>query len=436
MSFLPPPTHLHPSVLKALLTKGQNETAWLGSISDAVRGWASKSLVSVDFLESDHQAPGRPRWGSIDNNSSDLVKPPEGSSLQQDLDFADFSLKKTFVLIRTAKHLSIQIVDIEKHFRDFKADYESLLKWQTTNAMMMGSPVTSPPVPLTFRALQNDKNRIAGLVEKATGNHRLQNLPQNTIDAVLVTGGCDLYPFLTIEIASSVVCLNVQDNDSASIQLERAGGRVIEISRVSRSRIALVESRSLLQSPVKKRDSVNRPNFLAVLNKSSEHIIETVISSRNGQRVSDPNDVRVKYATLPKLVQQLSKNPALEAEIKFVSILQQDLVDNKRNSTIANIYALFLKTDPRVIAEQQALLDFEIYNRIQPIEILGYTSRNRSSIDDVHSLVYEDQSFGSVSALLNRFNFLVSYVTSLIVQGSTVKARSDMIFLFVRVAKV
>ncbi|KAJ3022324.1 UNVERIFIED_CONTAM: hypothetical protein HDU68_009204 [Siphonaria sp. JEL0065] len=1100
MSFLLPPTHLHPSVLKALLTKGQKETAWLGSISDAVRGWASKSLVSVDLLESDHQAPGRPRWGSIDNSSSDLAKSPEGSSLQQELDFADFSLKKTFALIRvgstllalfaansTAQTLSLsakdrqsfvnsQIIDIEKHFRDFKADYESLLKWQTTNAMMMGSPVSSPPVPLTFRALQNDKNRIAGLVEKATSiedlclvlwdsfvrdfNHhhseainmsqpiqppstvsaivalaatirdlcetaskinidskdatppsillttseilvltdllcqgitRLQNLPQNTIDAVLVTGGCDLYPFLTVEIASSVVdlvslmskttirhqstwsrvnykpafakwtthintlggilqdTLHVLENDevitghykpsqksrrsimsqnstttvptltthlsqstladsnrkstqsavlfesiglgglsrspsgSSTIFGHGGGGGILthniplsvvveslimsgsatsqpspdEIGnlpveyRTALRRYTSVEDlssyltkpeqmqynlkrwRSLLldlsipyvtgefvlngdagiegvsidytqlllsqpkmrashsgtnvrnayngyatkqraklrlgirsfsctintlftnllhhrldpaasmaavnskklainvvvgnlmesvktaclefmdlvkqiedscleslnkrhtfraamlavqessnepqhpnnrfstsavrelmlmqslnridaseedvklaldwissnpelllkepvsccfslvenvkdlsgriekligmvlveeqivddvvkagddgivvldesddvvseaiggaggrdieisrQSPVKKRDSVNRPNFLAVLNKSSEHIIfETVISSRNGQRVLDPNDVRVKYATLPKLVQQLSKNPALDApfvlsflqtystfittsqlldmlenqlclllsipesmdpvaieerrqdvivptmlsllnflhlwvvtvpldfhadetfekmaslvetvmergtdcfsisedETKFVSILRQDLVDNKTshdaikallekrvdtlplqpvqiqpNSTIANIYALFLKTDPRVIAEQLAFLDFEIYNRIQPIEILGYTSRNRSSIDDVHSLVYEDQSFGSVSALLNRFNFLVSYVTSLIVQGSTVKARSDMIVLFVRVAK-
>ncbi|KAI9341679.1 ras guanine nucleotide exchange factor domain-containing protein [Obelidium mucronatum] len=347
---------------------------------------------------------------------------------------------------------------------------------------------------------------------------------------------------------NGVVVLEEEEEIAALVGREAVGA--VEVSRVSQNRIALLESRSLLQTFHSKQDASPKANLL-VLTKSSEHIIfEAVISSKNGQRVSDPTAVRVKYATIPKLVEQLSKGSTLDAPFvlsflqsystfigvlplldivkdqvteiaripddlrelnledykqqvilppvlsflnflhlwisvrplefvaveahektlqlldfvvqevgeavdQFVATIRRELAENKfLDSNFFNNYRLgdlttpiassaiasiLFKSDPRVIAEQLALLDFEIYNRIQPTEILGYISRNRTSLDDVvpasSTLASEDQSFGSVSVLLNRFNFLVSYMTSLIIQGSSFKARSDMIVLLVRVAK-
>ncbi|KAJ3296602.1 Ras protein-specific guanine nucleotide-releasing factor [Rhizoclosmatium sp. JEL0117] len=337
----------------------------------------------------------------------------------------------------------------------------------------------------------------------------------------------------------------VVDEDGVVV-VEMEGGKKVSVdnvSRVSRSRITSLESRSLLPQyrPDVEIDEVT--SGLKGLRKSNEHIIfESVVLSTNGQR-GKLSCVRVKYATLFKLVEHIVKPNSFDAptilsflqtystlvgtlhlldiliglvdsanlhesgreacllsivnfihlwvltiphdflhlevrekvdllrsriceiettnEIsKFLDILDQDLqglevlfrnaravlsrrndtfhpdrVINLLNTSVGGIYHTFLRTEPRVLAEQLALLDYEIYNQIQPSEILDYTSRNKGTVDDIHAHVHDEQQFGSVSALLNRFNFLVSYVTSLVIQGVTAKARSEMIVLLVRVAK-
>ncbi|KAJ3296598.1 Ras protein-specific guanine nucleotide-releasing factor [Rhizoclosmatium sp. JEL0117] len=281
----------------------------------------------------------------------------------------------------------------------------------------------------------------------------------------------------------------VVDEDGVVV-VEMEGGKKVSVdnvSRVSRSRITSLESRSLLPQyrPDVEIDEVT--SGLKGLRKSNEHIIfESVVLSTNGQR-GKLSCVRVKYATLFKLVEHIVKPNSFDAPT-ILSFLQTystlvgtlhlldiliGLVDsaNLHESgreacllsivnfihlwvltiphdflhlevrekvdllRVGGIYHTFLRTEPRVLAEQLALLDYEIYNQIQPSEILDYTSRNKGTVDDIHAHVHDEQQFGSVSALLNRFNFLVSYVTSLVIQGVTAKARSEMIVLLVRVAK-
>ncbi|KAJ3070135.1 hypothetical protein HDU99_002758, partial [Rhizoclosmatium hyalinum] len=83
-----------------------------------------------------------------------------------DLEHAEFSLRRSFALVRVGSALlslfaansssttlslsardkqafvTAQIMEIDRHFKDFKHDYESLLRWQNNNAILTGTAVS------------------------------------------------------------------------------------------------------------------------------------------------------------------------------------------------------------------------------------------------------------------------------------------------------